>query len=64
VFLEKLLHPAALVVLYADGRVQAPVTLAGGAIDVGLLALFIVAWMKQSKIPADPWAIASASRWW
>lgn len=64
VFLEKLLYPAALAVLYADGRVQAPVTLAGGAVDVGLLALFIVAWTKLSRVPADPWAIASASRWW
>ncbi len=64
VFLEKLLYPASLVVLYADGRVQAPVTLAGGVIDVCLLALFITAWMKLAKVPADPWAIASASRWW
>ncbi len=64
VFLEKLLYPAALAVLYADGRVQAPVTLAGGAIDLGLLALFITSWMKLGKVPADPWAIASASRWW
>src|SRR5215469_10314849 len=64
VFLEKILYPAALAVLYADGRVQAPVTLAGGAVDVGLLAMFIVAWAKLSRVPADPWAIASASRWW
>lgn len=64
VFLEKLLYPAALVILYASGRVQAAVTLAGGAIDLCLLALFIVSWMRLSKVPADPWEIASASRWW
>jgi hypothetical protein len=64
VFLEKLLYPAALLLLFLDGRVQAPVTLAGGAIDLGLLALFIVAWMKLGKAPSDPWAIAAASRWW
>src|SRR5690348_13095683 len=64
VFLEKLLYPAALAILSIGGRVQSPAVLLGGAIDLVLLTLFIAAWVKLSKVPADPWAIASASRWW
>jgi hypothetical protein len=63
-FLEKLLYPAALVVLYMDGRLQALSTLFGGAIDLCLLALFVTAWLKLNEAPADPWAIAAASKWW
>lgn len=64
IFLEKLLYPAALVILFTGGRVQSSAVLLGGAVDLCLLALFITAWAKMAKVPADPWAIASASRWW
>jgi hypothetical protein len=64
IFLEKLLYPAALAILFAGGRVQSAAVLLGGAIDLCLLTLFITAWAKMAKVPADPWAIASASRWW
>src|SRR5262249_38134320 len=64
IFLEKLLYPAALFMLFMDGRVQSLAVLAGGAVDLFLLSLFVASWVKMSKAPADPWAIASASRWW
>lgn len=45
-FLEKLLWPAAVYTLYADGRLNAPSTLAAGALDLMWLALFITAWAR------------------
>ena len=64
VFLEKLLYPAALFILFMGGRIQSPAILVGGVVDLCLLTLFVAAWVRMSKVPADPWAIASASRWW
>jgi hypothetical protein len=64
IVLEKVLYPAALIILFMNGRVQSVATLVGGAIDLCLLSLFIASWMKMAKVPADPWEIAAASRWW
>ena len=64
IVLEKVLYPAALIILFMNGRVQSVATLVGGAIDLRLLSLFIASWMKMAKVPADPWEIAAASRWW
>ena len=64
IVLEKLLYPAALFILYMGGRLQSVAMLLGGGVDLCLLALFIAAYVKMAKVPADPWAIASASRWW
>jgi len=49
VFLEKLLYPAALAVLYLGGRVQSAAALVGGAVDLCLLALFVASWMKLAR---------------
>ncbi len=45
VFLEKLLYPAALLMLYTQGRVRAQM-LAASLFDLVWLALFIAVWTK------------------
>ena len=45
VFLEKLLYPAAVFMLYAQGRVH-PQTLGGAALDLVWLALFVAVWLR------------------
>ena len=45
-FLEKLLWPAAVYTLYTMDRLNAPSTLAAGALDLVWLALFLIAWAR------------------
>jgi hypothetical protein len=45
VFLEKLLYPVAIFVLYLQGRVR-PQMLAGSMLDVLWLILFVTVWIK------------------
>jgi hypothetical protein len=45
VFLEKLLYPAAVFSLYAQGRVHSQM-LGGAALDLVWLALFIAVWLR------------------
>ncbi len=53
VFLEKLLYPVALFVLYAQGRVH-PSMLGGSMLDLVWLALFVTVWIKLR--PETNWA--------
>ena len=43
---------------------RAPSLARGRERTVVHFTLFVAAWLKMAKVPADPWAIASASRWW
>lgn len=45
VFLEKALYPAAVFVLYSQGRVAAQM-LGGASLDVVWLVLFVTVWLK------------------
>ncbi len=49
-FLEKLLYPVGVFVLYAQGRV-AQQMLAGASLDVVWLGLFVTIWFKLRRIP-------------
>ena len=53
-FLEKLLWPAAVYTLYAAGRLNAPSTLAAGALDLVWLALFLTAWARLGAYGRSP----------
>lgn len=58
-FVEKLLWPTAVYALYAAGRLNAPSTLAAGALDLIWLALFIAAWARLSAYGRSPEVRAS-----
>jgi hypothetical protein len=49
VFLEKLLYPAGVFILYAQGRVPQQM-LGGASLDVVWLALFVTMWIRLRRV--------------
>ena len=50
-FLEKVLYPAGVFILYAQGRL-APQMLGGALLDMVWLALFVTVWIKLRRVSA------------